>query len=174
MDTKQYVTYMLKNYLKLKSEVDLIKTDMVKFKGISYDEMIETLNYAKPEVEGSSSGGISDKTGKIALTYKETADKYNAEMLKEICTDVYDRQMALERLEYYISRLDDKRRSVLQGIYIENHSWEDISDTLFISRTMLNKYRNEAINDLTHMYTLCGVRIPEVYNRLHNTKRCTL
>jgi len=155
MDIKMYVTDLLKNYHKLKSEIDLIKSDLQIFKGISYDEMIETLNFARPQFEGIRGSGISDKTCKIALNYKSDTDKSNA----EICSGVYERQTELERLEYYISRLDEKKKAIIQGLYLEDYSWEHICAEMFISRAVLQRQRDNAVNEIANMYSICGVDI---------------
>ena len=62
----------------------------------------------------------------------------------------------IDRLEFYISLLDEKKASVLKLLYIDGLTWKETQQRLSISGNTLFRYRGDAIAELTEM---CG-RLP--------------
>jgi len=152
MNTKAYVEDLLKNYHQIKHEIALLKFDMQNFKGVNYDEMIELLNFAKPEIEGRHGSGISDKTGRIALVYRDIADTTKRKAVEEICNEIIDKQAEIDRLDYCISCLDEKLANIINAIYIKKMTWAQIMNKLYISQRSIGRYRKNAIDSLAALY----------------------
>jgi len=62
-------------------------------------------------------------------------------------------ESAVNRLEHYVSLLDENKAAVIRVLYFEHKTWDDAAHELHISRQTLSRYRNGAIGDLTLMYS---------------------
>ena len=66
---------VLDKYQELKKEQTVLKFQLSRFKGISEDDIIESMTFSHADGERVQTSGVSDKTGKIAVNYKKIADR---------------------------------------------------------------------------------------------------
>lgn len=70
---------VLNKYQELKKEQAVLKFQLSRFKGITEDDIIESMTFSHADGERVQTSGVSDKTGKIAVNYKKIADWENDE-----------------------------------------------------------------------------------------------
>ena len=56
-----------------------LENQILNFKGITETEMIESMYFTQPEGERVQASGVSDKTARIAITYKNKMERINRE-----------------------------------------------------------------------------------------------
>lgn len=100
-----------------------------------------------PTQEKVQSSGAKDRLG--ALVAKK------ADLENEIMQDIIDALDTMNEIEEAISALEDPdEQIVLQGRYIENKGWDEISNDIGMSRMSAIRIKNKAISKIgTQCYT---------------------
>lgn len=70
---------MFKSYPRMKRELLVLEFKIHDFQGIAHEDVIESMNYSKPQGERVQDSRISDKTGKTAIYYRKIAEKLDDE-----------------------------------------------------------------------------------------------
>lgn len=158
MEMKEHVEQLLKNYREYKQSLDLMGYQISSFKGVSYDEGIAGLNFTNPEGERVQNNNVSDKSGRIALMYRDIVDKQNEEILSGILKQYYDQKNELDTLDYCITHLEPRLSEVITDMFINRMSWSDMCDKYYVSQPMICKYRKKAVAEIAKMleFTKCG------------------
>lgn len=65
---------LFKEYSRWKKNRMMLAHELVRFEGISDDEVIESMCFSRPEGERIQKSGITDTTGKTAIYYRKVAD----------------------------------------------------------------------------------------------------
>lgn len=152
MGTKEYVEYLLKNYYEIKKQLSVLRFEIEHFTGLNYEDVIAALSFEQVSGERVTTSSISDKTGKIALIYREIAENQNNEILKEHIKKYYEQKKELELLDYCISVLSDILSGVITDLFINQISWIEISKKYSISLSMVGKCRKKGIIELTKLF----------------------
>lgn len=151
-NVKDQVIELIKNYPDIKRKIALLRYELEHLQKVSPDEVLESMAFARSESDGHSSGSISDKTLHIAANYREAADRLNAEAVNSILSRLVPLERDIDRLEHYVSLLDEHMATVIRLYHFERMSWERVSDEMLISVKTLRKWRNEAVDKLVEMY----------------------
>lgn len=153
MDCKQRVESLLKNYNEIQRHLDRLNFEIERFSGLDYEQVIETMNYAAPEEERVQSSSISDKSGRLALSYKEYTNKLNADVVA-LALEYYTQKDELDVLDYCINLLDPKLSEIITDMFVNKMTWDEMSYKYHVSRTMLSKYRKKGINSIASLFQL--------------------
>ena len=158
MKTKERVDWLLKNYHGIKRHLDRLNFEIERFSGVSYDQVIETLNFTTPEGERVQNNSISDKSGRIALMYQQHTDRLNADVMS-LAWEYHTQKSELEVLEYCISLLESRLSEVITDMFINRMTWNEMSSKYHVSQTMLAKYRRKGIDEIIKMFEVktCGL-----------------
>ena len=84
METKEYIKYLLEHYIELKATLKLLHYELECFEEVPESEIIEALCFARAQEEHMQSNTVSDRTGKIAIVYKEFAKRINKKSKQNI------------------------------------------------------------------------------------------
>lgn len=152
MDAKEHVEYLLKHYHEIKRSLDRLQFEIERFSGLSYDKVIEALNFTTPEGERVQSNSISDKCGRIALMYQEHADKLNGDVMA-LAWQYHTGKSELDVLEYCITLLEPRLSEVVTDMFINKMSWDEMCIKYYVSRNMLSKYRKTGIDRIDKMFS---------------------
>ncbi|MDR3586291.1 MAG: hypothetical protein P4L59_13375 [Desulfosporosinus sp.] len=152
MDTKDRVEWLLKNYHEIKMTLEIMKLQIDNFSGLSYAGTIEGLTFAASTGEYVQNSNISDKSGKIALIYRDIVATQNEEVLRGMTEEYYVLNHRLDTLEYAISLLDERLSGVITDMFINKMTWDDMCDKYYVSRPMLSKYRKTGIEQITKIF----------------------
>jgi len=151
--TRESIVRLLENYPTMQRQIALLRYEMEHPAHISPSELIGAMSFAKGDGLGTSSGHISDKTLYIAMNYQQKAELLNCEAINDVSKRLMELEQTVDRLHYYLSLLDEKKKTVLHLYYIEHKPWETICQEMSASSKTLRKIREAAIDELTDMYT---------------------
>jgi len=145
----------LKSYRSAKRKIEQLQFELRNHQSISEDELIESIALGfRLGGGGYSRGHLTDKTMAIALHYKgamkKMGDETKRDILKELCRLVIE----VDRLERYVSLLEEREREVVTMLFFEGKKWAEAWDKLDISKQALSSCRKSAINQLASMYSL--------------------
>ena len=70
---------IMQDYQQMVMERICLENQIRNFKGITEEEMIDSLYFPQPDDERVQTSGISDKTARIAISYREKMDRLNKE-----------------------------------------------------------------------------------------------
>lgn len=154
MDAKEYVEYLLKNYHDIKRGLDRLNFEIVTFRGLGYAEVITALTFTNPDGERIQSSGVSDKTSRIALTFRETTDKLNSDDVLALVLKYDAQKREMDVLEYCISLQEPRLSEVITDMFINRMAWDVMCDKYHVSRNMLSKYRKTGIIRIANMFSV--------------------
>lgn len=154
METREYVEYLLKNYHKLRKDIEQLKFELNCLQELRPEEVIDAMNFTSPQGDKVDPGSVSDKTCNIALVYREVTERLNRTSKRELERMITANEYELIKLEYCIDRLGGKLSEVIKDIYLQRMSWVDICRKHYISEKTLNKYRRQAVSKLVEMFEL--------------------
>lgn len=154
MDIREHVEYLLKNYHEIKRNVEILYFEIERFAGIDYDDVIESMNYSKPEGERVSTSNISDKTAKIALAFREITDNRNKDTLRDMVKRYYEVKDEIDLIEYCVANLEKRLSEIMRDMFFNRYSWTKLCNKYYVSVAMIGKYRKKAISEIIKMYEI--------------------
>lgn len=153
---RTHIIALLESSQERKRKIVLLHYELDHVAQTSGREMIETMSFGHGEGGGHTDGHISDKTFYIALNYQSRADKMNADLKKEIVEQLVELEREQERLEYYVSLLEERQATVIQLIYFKRLPLEEIASQVGVVLRTVRKIKDHAIDELTKMYDFTG------------------
>lgn len=154
MESQESVERLLVNYREIKQCLEVLRFQIENFKGLSYDGVIEELTFASPVGERVQNSSISDKSSRIALTYREIVDQQNEEVLRGMTERYFDIKHHLDTLDHCISLMDRKLSNVITDMFIYKLSWDEMCDKYYVSRNMLSKYRKTGLAQIAKIFQI--------------------
>ena len=149
-DRSQYVLSLLENYPQMAREIELMRYELQFSIGISAQEMIEVMSFAKKD--GESKSDYPHSVPGIAACYKDVAKRLN----REITESMLDKYISLlreqDRLHHYIGLLLPRQAELIREYYICRHSWSEVSKNMGISLRTAYAVRQQAVDALSCMY----------------------
>ena len=127
MEPKEYVVMLLKNHSRIVREAGFELKNFVK---VGDDEIIEEMALSYQMGDGIRSGCISNKTADVALRYREVVDRVNEEAYKAVGRRLIALETAINRLDFYISLLDETQAEVLRKYYFDRCIWRDLQEDM--------------------------------------------
>lgn len=156
-EQRDRVIEILKKYPHKKKQINLLRYELDHPSHISEKELIESLSLAKSEDGGvRSPGHISNKTMMIALQYQDVAVRMNSDVVAEITQELSALEAELERIDYYLTLLDEGQALVLRRYYIEQKPWAEIEAECGLSQRALIKRRDDGVRELSEMFGFLG------------------
>ena len=143
---------IIKEYHRMKKERNCLEHQIRNFKGISEKEMIDSMNFHSPEGERVQTSGTSDKTARIATSYRERMDAINKEWYEHLEKQYISLAEEVGFFESAVKALQGKMGEVMQDMIFSQTSWDDLAEKYFVSRRTIGRYRQKAIDDLVVLY----------------------
>lgn len=145
---------VLDKYQELKKEQTVLKFQLSRFKGISPDDIIESMTFSHADGERVQTSGVSDKTGKIAVNYKKIADRENEEWMSYLISRLEYVEAEIEFFEYALKGLSSGVGEIMWDMVVECMAWNEIEEKYHVSHATLGRYRKSAIKELDVIYEL--------------------
>ena len=141
-------TEILERYKTLRKERNMLKSMLKHLEKLSEEDIIESMNYEKPDNGLPQRCVNRDRTAYIATNYKqEFHQKYESEL-----RDCFDRFMKVDKeLAIYNAALEQLPAHLLEFAHlylIEEQTWDYIQFKLSISHTCISKYRKKIAKHL--------------------------
>lgn len=152
-EQRKRVIDTLKAYPKKTQQIRLLRYELEHPSRISEEELIESLSLSKSEDGGGrTKGRISNKTMMIALQVQDAAQRMNGDVVMEIAQELADLEAEVDRIDYYLSLLDEDRATVIRRCYIEQKTWAEIESELGLSQRALINRRDDGVGELAEMF----------------------
>lgn len=147
---KSYVLELLENSSHRLRQIELMRYELQRIPQVSDSEMIEAMSL--PSLAGSEKAVSSKAVPDVALSYKRTAERMNAEALGELVSAYMDLWREHDRLLHYIGLLDERQGRVLQLYYFESYVWTDVAKAMHMTVRTAQRIRQQAVDELTKLY----------------------
>ncbi|MGN1415119.1 MAG: hypothetical protein ACI4WY_12825 [Anaerovoracaceae bacterium] len=149
---RERIEALIRDYQKDKMELKCLEHQIRNFRGISENEMIDTMYFTQPEGERVQTSGVSDKTAKIAMSYRERMDAMNEEWYQHLEKQYYALAEEISFFESAVKALPGKMGEIMQDIVFSQTSWEELADKYYVSRSTVWRYRQKAVDELVVLY----------------------
>lgn len=143
---------MMKAYPELKKELKCLESQIRDFKGITEDEMIDSMNFSTPEGERVQTSNISNKPASIALSYHERMEEINREWYAYLEKRYLILSEDLRFFESALTALSGYLPEFMDDMVVKGCTWDYLCEHYHISRTMVAKNRRKAIQELDELY----------------------
>ena len=81
---RERIETLIRDYPKNKMELKCLEHQIRNFRGITEEEMIDAMYFTQPEGERVQTSGVSDKTARIAMSYRERMDAINKDWYEHL------------------------------------------------------------------------------------------
>ena len=146
------VEKLMQGYQKMVLERSCLENQLRNFQGITEEEMIGSLHFSQPEGERLQTSDISDKTGRIAVSYKDKMDRINQEWQAHLEKKHAVLVAELLFFESAVLSLSGILPEFISDMVINGLSWDELAIQYHISRSMVAKNRKKAIRELENLY----------------------
>ena len=145
------VEKLLKAYPEMIQKRDCLAYQLAHFKGLSAEDVIDSMMTPKVDGERVKSSRLSDKTAQIALEYREQQKRMNREWyayleqeLLQMCEEIHFIEATVATLP---KPLDGLMGDVLKG----DLTWDQLAEKHHMSRASVGRYRQKAIRQLENL-----------------------
>ena len=149
---RERIEALIRDYQKNKMELKCLEHQIRNFRGISENEMIDTMYFTQPEGERVQTSGVSDKTAKIAMSYRERMDAMNEEWYQHLEKQYFALAEEISFFESAVKALPGKMGEIMQDMIFSQASWDELADKHFVGRTTIWRYRQKAIDERVVLY----------------------
>lgn len=143
---------MLKTYRAMSRERDSLAHQIAHFKGLTADEVIESMYTTRSDGERVQTSNLSDKTAQIAMNYQEKMERINREWYEHLERKL---RMLNDEISFFKSALDtlpEHLSSLMKDMILDGQTWDTLEVTHHIGRTTIHRYRRKAIAILEKIY----------------------
>ena len=155
------VEKIMQEYRQMVMERSCLENQIKNFKGLTELEMIDSLQFSQPDGERVQTSGISDKTARIAVSYKDKVNSINKEWQEHL---EKKHAVLMEEIIFFESAvlsLSGILPAFISDMVIKGLSWDDLAAKYHISRTMVAKNRKRAIRELENLYAIYDKEMAE-------------
>lgn len=143
---------LLKSYPAMLQKRNCLVYQLAHFKGISAEEVIESMYTSRQDGERVQTSSLSDKTAQIAMVYRERQDRLNREWYEYLEQQLRLTNDELAFLEAAIRSLPSTQAEIMWDMVVEQMKWDAIEQKYRISHTTLYRQRQRAISELEKLY----------------------
>lgn len=148
------VEQLFKEYGRWERDMGLLEFELSRFEGVPYDDVIESLCFSHPQGDRVQTSGISDKTGKTAIIYRQVKEQLDDEWFDYLIARYQSLKEDVEFFKYAVRQLEGKLPELIQDMVMNKMTWRELSVKYDVSETMIAKYRKKAIAELDMIYQL--------------------
>ncbi len=146
------VEAILKSYPEMVQKRNCLVYQIAHFKGLSAEEVIESMYTPRQDGERVQTSTISDKTAQIAMVYQERRERMNREWyeyLEAQLKALNDEQVFFEAA---LDSLSGRLPCIMRDMVIDHLTWNELAQKYYVSQRMIGKYRKKAIAELESLY----------------------
>ena len=143
---------MFKNYTKMRQEMTVLEFKIKDFQGIRKEDVIESMNFSKPQGERVQESMVSDKTGKAAAYYRRVADRLDDEYFDELFRRYLYLKEEIDFFGFLTTQLSGRLPEFVRDMVMEQMNWNDLMGKYCISYSTVGRYRKKAAMEMNQMY----------------------
>ncbi len=144
---------MIKEYHNMKRELSMLEYQLQNFAGVDTNEVISAMSFYHPDGERVQTSSLSDKTAKVAMTYRKVAENMDHEWFSYLQKRYEENIDDISFFEYSITKLSGKMKFFIHDMVIEELSWSELMGKYNVSHSMIGKYRKKAVKELNDIYS---------------------
>ena len=145
---------LLKDYPRMIQERNCVAREIAGFRGVTAEEVIESMYMTHTDGERVRTGSISDKTVNIALNYKDKMDQINNEWIEYLEAKLMSLNNEIIFFEAALASLTGKLPAIMRDLVVEHMTWDEAAAKYFVSSRMIGKYKRKAIRELDALYEM--------------------
>ena len=149
---KTKIEKLLKLYPEMVRERDCITNQLAHFRGVSAEEVIESMYTPRMDGERVQSSNLSDKTAQIALNYRERQQNINQDWYAHLEMRLQLLNDEIVFLKSALQSLPGELSQIMWDMVVEEQKWSTIEEKYNISHSALYRLRKKAIQQLATLY----------------------
>lgn len=146
------VEAILKSYPEMVQKRNCLAYQIAHFKGLSAEEVIESMYTPRQDGERVQTSTISDKTAQIAMVYQERRERMNREWYEYLEAQLKSLNDELVFFEAALDSLSGRLPCIMRDMVIDHLTWNELAQKYYVSQRMIGKYRKKAIAELELLY----------------------
>ena len=146
------VEKLISEYPQMVSQKKCLAYQIAHFRGLSPEDVIESMYTAHHEGERVQTSGTSDKTAQIALNYESRMVRLNREWYEHLEKQLVDLTEELSFFEGALWALPVEMADLMWDLVVEQMKWEVAEQKYSISHTTVYRLRKKAIHLLEKIY----------------------
>lgn len=131
---------------------DCLAYQLAHFRGLSAEEVIESMYTPQQDGECVQTSNLSDKTAQIALNYRKRQERINQEWYEELEKELQMIDDEVTFFEAAVYALPEKIRGAVSALFIDQETWDTVQADFHIGRATLSAYRRQALHVLEKLY----------------------
>lgn len=143
---------MFKEYQKMKQEIFVLEFQLRHFEGVSCEDVIESMSYARPQGDRVQTGETADKTGKAAIYYRRVKERLDEDWYDSLFERYEYLQEEVAFFEYAITQLSGRLPEIISDLILDKLSWDELTVKYCVGHSMVGKYRKIAEKELNALY----------------------
>lgn len=148
------VEKLFKEYANWKRDLGILEFELSCFQGVPYDDVIESLCFSNPQEDRVQTSGVSDKTGKAAIIYKQVKNRMDDDWFDYLIERHKFIKVELDFFEYALRQLSGKLPEMMWDMVAEQMTWQELMVKYNVSHAMIGKYRKKAVEELQAIYSM--------------------
>lgn len=145
---------ILENYPNLLNERNSLFQQIVHFKGVSVEDVIDSMYTPIDFGVYVQTTRTSDKTGQIAVNYQERSDKINHDWHKYLEKKFAQIDEEIKFFEASIASLSEPLQSVMKDMLLNRYTWDYLEGAYCVCRATISRYRRKALAEMSAFYDL--------------------
>lgn len=145
---------LFKEYRSWKKDMGLLEFELSRFRGVPYEDVIESMCLSQPQGERVQGGGTSDKTGNAAVKYWQVKERLDDDWFDYLLGRYQAVKEELEFFEYAVGQLSGRLPEVVRDMVMEDMTWREMAEKYNVSETMIAKYRKKALAEMKELYRI--------------------
>lgn len=145
---------VLENYPCMVTERNSLIQQITHFKGVSLEDVIDSMYTPLSFGVYVQNKKSSDKTGQIAVNYRERSDEINHEWLEYLEKKLAQMDEEIKFFESSIDALSEPRRSVMKDMLLNGYTWDYLEGAYHVCRQTIARYRRKALAEMSAFYDL--------------------
>lgn len=148
------VEKLFKEYGNWRRDLGILEFELSRFQGVPYDDVIESLCFSNPQGDRVQTSGVSDKTGKAAIIYRQVKNRMDDDWFDYLLERHKSIKEEKEFFEYALRQLTGKLPEMIWDMVAEQMSWQELMVKYNVSHAMVGKYRKKAVDELQVIYSM--------------------
>ena len=146
------VEYIMRNYDTMRRDLAVLESELDNFKGITPQEVLDTMQFSHPSGDRVLTSNVSDKTCTIAINYRDRLEQINRDWLKHLADEYTELKEELDFFDAAVSQLSGYLPGLIHDLVVERETWDMVMGKYHICRKTVANARKKAIAELDVLY----------------------
>lgn len=155
------VETIMRDYSIMRRDLAVVEKELENFKGITSQEVLDSMQYSRPEGDRVQTSNVSDKTCSIAINYKARLEQINHDWLVHLADEYMTLKDELDFFENAVSQLSGYLPDLIRDLVIQRETWDTVMQKYHICRKTVSNARKKAIAELDALYEQRDRRMAE-------------